>query len=857
MSNRFFVSFLFLVFLADITFAQSNISKSNTFSLNTKTVDAHSSRNKQLVYFTLSNLSVNDVSFAEIDFSFDSNLELKGSDIYLSINNLNSNSKIFYRQFDVSKYVVPDMFYGNVEFVSDGKRQSISFDTESIENQSVKLYSFSEQTSDIALYDLHFDRIDYTDGLTEKIEAMIREINDFQSVELLFEFVIEQNRKKTSDDDVLLLFNYWDISRKALLISKKYDERFFQRFDYINFDYSSKKEQVERLNQRFETLLVDAVKNGKKHQFITSQFVESYLNYLQFYKVQANTIELRDSEAFRKMTKVVVDEVFVQMLNLILVNLYMPTLQQDLFDALFLQVEHFIEQSDYAQAIDILENLEGFSFVENFEQQEIRIHQKKETAKTGLLNDYLRIATRAVIVDNQSLSSSYIEKAINYFKNEFSGQLNNELQRASAEFLGAFQQKATKNLNDRNYSKAIDILEEAKSYAVIMRNTYYQVNFNDLLSLAHNDLYWNILAEAQQKFFEKNIDEANFLIEKALKYALTNSAYIADNSSAVELQRQIQAPYYDEILENSLITAKRGDRQKALELLQSANQISEQYSLNANKNIDSITLVVVKPLVINKLRSSYVKIWANDIDAAWKIYEEAKQISDDFYLSDNVDVKKEFEKFDNNVIERICMNRRIEVEDLTQIIEVKANQQKVFEVKEALEKAYSIVDQNCGCMIDTKELEKYRQFYASFFQYEEQYRDVLNVMYSEGFRACIPLYLAFDQQVEKFGLEKYNENVHKNLFSFLESQKNGNLTLMVLDYFLEQNDESELRKYLDLFICQDFFVNDQEKLLYKIGSYLGQSDNISQSEKTKSVIDYMAKNKKYKDFVKGYNRNFN
>ncbi|MDR0969476.1 MAG: hypothetical protein LBM67_02935 [Lentimicrobiaceae bacterium] len=832
--------FLFLPFWSS---SQQVIPTSTQLKLDYKHVNGQSGRNKQFVFFTVSNTTVNDQSYANIAIDVQFRGRVADTNIFaISLHEAKVTTPVLYRKFDVTEHLIPDLFSFEVECLIGNGKSRIYFENVSI-TDTKEMY-FSYDSDRLQIHDLSVNSFNYSDSLTAIFERVVRKINDFHASKRLFEYLIRQH-KQLAEDNLLALFNYWDISRKALKETAHFETSFLENNLHEKKTFETLRDQLTRFNTRYKTLLNSELEKKERKISNSQQFIEAYFAYSAQLKADANKLELRDSEIFNQVAAIEIDDDFRAVLRRITASQSLLFLENDLFAAIFNKARVQVNQSNYSEAIKLFETLHQFDLLKNDSAKIAAVKQQQEICKSGLLSDYFRIASRAVTNGNQLLATQYIRKTVDFYKNECNGQA--QVQRESEPLLAAMQQKGVALLNAKKIQDAIKTLEEGKQLALTFKNTFYNEDFNELLRYAHHEVYWNILADANQHAANGNTETAHVLIESALHYAAQNALYITNSNDALALRSQIQKPLYDEMLQNSLIMAKKGERKRALELLQNANQLSNNYGIETEIDKDSVNLIVAKPLILNILRSSYVKIWSNDLDDAWRIYSEAKQIADEFSLMIDEDVNREFRSFDKKVIERICLNCKLEFDDLMQTIEVKAEQQKLFDLRQAIKRAEEIVSQNQGCNIDTQKLYEFKSRYSSIFEYEARYNAVLNVLYSEGFKACIPHYLALDKEVSST-----YKNVHKTLFDFIKEQQNATLTFMALSYFLEEKDELSLRKCMLLLVDQHFFGDDYADILSQLGSFFAQVD----LKNNTSIIDYIPDNKDFKNFNKSYRRNF-
>ena len=636
--------FLLLIFLLlpFWSISQQVIPTSARLKLDYKHVNVQSGRNKQLVFFMVSNTTVNDQSYADIAIDVQFRGRVADASIFaVSLREAKVTTPVLYRQFDVTEYLIPDLFSFEVECLSRNGKSHMYFENVSI-TETKEMY-FSYDSDHTQIRDLSVNSFNYSDSSIAVFESVVRKINDFHASKRLFEYLIKQH-KQLAEDDVLALFNYWDVSRKALKETAHFETSFLENNLQEKKAFETLRDQLTRLNTRYRTLL-DSELDKKERKILNSQqFIEAYFAYPAQLKADANKLELRDSEIFNQVAAIEIDDDFRAVLRRITASQSLLFLENDLFDAIFNKARAQTNQSNYSEALELFETLYQFDLLKNDNTKIAAVKRQQEICKSGLLSDYFRIASRAVTNGNQLLATQYTRKTVDFYKNECNDQTH--VQRESEPLLAAIQQKGAALLNAKKMQDAIKTLEEGKQLALTFKNTFYNENFDELLRYAHYEVYWSILADANQHAINGNAETANVLIESALHYTAQNASYITNSNDALALRSQIQKPFYDEMLENSLTMAKKGERKRALELLQNANQLLDEYGIETEIDKDSVNLIVAKPLVLNTLRSSYVKIWSNDLDDAWRIYSEAKQLADEFSLMTDEDVKREFRSFD-------------------------------------------------------------------------------------------------------------------------------------------------------------------------------------------------------------------
>ncbi|MBG0782470.1 MAG: hypothetical protein H0S84_09400 [Bacteroidales bacterium] len=856
MKRVLFLLLFFLVFELTLG-AQQFFPVLKTLELDLSKAPEKASRNQQWIYYNVINDQQKGEALKPAYWDFQGSLKLESTAYRTSLVSLKTEAifakqPLFYRGIRVDDVVQPDVIKGSFVLRNNsGADWKRSFEQQLSENTAewIQISHVDLFAPDQKIAFAEVTGYDFSENSKHKIETRVQLVNRFYATVHLFQEILNSPEP---EHDLTSLFLVWDKHRKAILSGEPFITQFEDAIQPDSLDnWRNLYDGIQRKKLRYETLLELAIVEDE--HLAPIDFVAAYTNSLNEAYQRSLQVDFRDQQVYQFLAVLQADEQFLNKLNRVVVEKSVPKLKEKLVEQVLFEANKLYSKQDYATAHTLLNSLYSSGLALDFQDGQQRLNKLLADARKGVLEAFFKINIKALEAQNSEMADNYYAKTLDFYEQSFQKIPDDDIRLSSAKLIYAYQQVAEQNSVSKPLT-AIQDLQKALQTARIFDNRILQ---ESLLQRITNlsQLYLNNLTDQIAHYIQKgNIQPAYILIEEADQYANKQTDLNLNWDALNRQKHKLKAMQRDELFAVGLDAAHAGASSEALKTFYKANLIEA----NQYKNQGAEKGVIAKKLIIEKIRSANQSVWANELDMAWEIYNEAEEITTSFHLNNDTDIKNEFRRLDANIIERICMNEQIKYDRIMLDADRSLRFGRVHDLKQLTKQARELVDKNRGCGISTTRLEEFEQSFEETFIYWDAYQEVLNTMYSKGFEASIPDYLELDEAVKSMDLSVLG-NPHQDMFTFLQEQQNPLLTALAVEYFIKNENQTAAVLYFDLFVQQQPVEGRFEPLLERAARFFAAHDvrNAAEKDLSQLVNQYVPDNKTFKTFIKIYRKVYN
>lgn len=258
--------------------------------------------------------------------------------------------------------------------------------------------------------------------------------------------------------------------------------------------------------------------------------------------------------------------------------------------------------------------------------------------------------------------------------------------------------------------------------------------------------------------------------------------------------------------------------------------------------------------VIITIEEARLKVWANEMETAWRLYQQASDLAAKNNLDKKSNVREAFRQLDQGMVERICLNNRFRIDDLMKSADRMIALHEYAGLEAALKEVIELNASNQGCKLDASRAQQLLNEYADLFRYQHDFQLVTSLLYTNGLNAVMSQYLHFDQQVSQYHLERFGAE-HISLPDFIRSQQNPAFTIQALSFHLNRLDTLETALYVHVLASQNFDWMSASKLLEKAASLLAVSDSkLNISDPKMRIAALVGNDRRFELFRKTYLR---
>lgn len=802
--------FMIFSFFAPCILAQNW--QSETIVMGMQSSAGNGSANNQSILQTLAIASGKSTETIELLNEVQYSVELVSvselqSEIRLRIGKQNFSGDTDYRSFILSEKLVADHFKGRVIVHSlYGTIEERPFNITINSNQTdynlgvINLKSFPVRNLEVT-----FDFYGFSQKARNDFNNTISYINAYWAA---CNYLDQLSLESQKSEDLITssaenIFVFWDRIRKGIKLGEKVSytiEQVQLRDDEEKL--RNKLEDALRLATRYETLLAASL--GRRHNDpnLTATIARHYIESLKIEQARLHEHDFRDSDFLSQAARLQFDEVLVSILNVI-----SPKSDPELGAALtlgglvHLADEHY-QKSDLANALIFYEDAKTMNQHYDFVEDSSQITERIDAAKLGLLQSHLRIAAKAVESGNDKLANEYKQKSNVFVEEKLDEQLISRLPEQSDELVETYIRKGNEYLDQQMYQQSIEAFEKASVTAKNFYNIRHTEQINLGLFAAHRAVFSGLIQDAEYLWSNARMEEAKKRLQQAIDYRQDQIDYLRNSSEAFHLKSKMD--------QNLALNAPSGD--------QTTNQ-RQVYSDTPRTIFEPSMIADAKSLILEHLKNAQLKAWGNSIDEAWELYGIALENSKQFGLQSDPDVVAAMTDLDNRMIDRICLNNKFRLDELMERVQTKIRYNQPDQLKPMLEEVIEIGTNNQGCMLKFEKAQQLYAFYLPYFQYLDDYNMIIETMYTKGIHEALPLYVALDQNIGNYQLERFNVK-HVTLVQYVKQRQNAAMIWSTIDYFVDLIQADEIVALLLTLREQEFLVEQSAEIQSKTGTFL-------------------------------------
>lgn len=745
--------------------------------------------------------------------------------VWIDIVEMNISGDEVYRGFSVEPYLKPDIFSGSFMVTHfDKPMESYNFKitvSESMPGQSIGRIGF-EPTASTKLQ-TKIDVFSYTAKAKEAFQMAISRIDHYWAVNALIDKIISEGAKNEiiNQMDVALVFSFRERIRKARLFANELlTDEVIKLPNRDPSGISEKIKSLDRLFTRYTTLFNSLLEKQSPNQASTYYLVDAYVQSMLKSFSETSFSNFSDNELLIKVSRLNMDSDLNAALQSSSPAAEKQLAARYLYSKLIHIADSLLEKSDISNAIMFYEDVALLATKSNISVDRGRLQNKIDAAKLGLLQSYLRIATRAVETGNDALAAVYTEKANEFASKQLHDYLIGQYTNQANPLILSYINKGNNYIDNKQFTNAIQTFETALSIARNYYNTYYKEQITQGLFSSHRSIYLDIVNQSRNYLSEGNIEMSSRFIQQALDYRQDHINYLRSSTEATHLQSQLKTKQINGHLQASGSKEKESIAQGSKRNSQLQSYLRE-YEISGGFSNEEVN--AAKSKIDELINLAQLKVWGNAMDTAWKIYAQAIEIQKKYKLTQNNAILNKFALLDQRIIERICLNNQFKYTDLMRDAKLNIASNNYNNLQANLSEALNLGTSNQGCGLNIDEAKRLYDFYYPLFQYQKDYLEVQKQLYNFGMYQTVDKYIQFDKNIAAYELQRFNVQ-HLTLKEFVLKQKNLTLVLQVMAYFMDEMNVNNTLEYFEVLKKFPFTLKETFEMQQKMGALLAVAD---------------------------------
>jgi len=838
------------------------------YSRITSDLKSKKSRNTDYILFTLSsgtNLQMNNL---QIKTDFASEIELKQnasdvSEIHCRIHDVATTGNTKYRGFDLSSAIKPDVFDGRVVIRLFGQ-ESLNRNFKQVEisefQPSVIHQVYAIDISRATNIELYIDQIDFSSMAIDRFNKQIQLVDRYWATRHLIDSVLKRIEKYelAEKENVVELFSWWDMCHKASHLA---DSMINNNTLLLNITDPAgliqSHDKIFRMKTRLKTLLLSTSERIDSKSLLPDNFINYHVSLLADFRKLSTRIDYKDSEIFYEAGRLIPDTEYVKLLSEVDNRIFKGQSIQLIYESLIRQGDLLKDQEDYAHALDYYDDALKLNTRSPAIRTNLFVNENRKLVIEGMMKSMVQIAVRALESKNSDLLDNYLTKSIELKNRHLRDLQLINIEKIIDPLVNAFYRKGIQLLDYNRFNEAVNIFKQLEEVVVqfdALPQSWPGISHG--LSVAHKGVYNELIQVSEQYYKQGDYFKADEFADYARHYQVEHSNYIAASTKLIDLKRKIQDPILQQSIQDGITAINSGQSAEALQTLNKSREKVKEFDLTATASIDSLTGIAAKTIIINKIKSADIKVWANNLDDAWAIYEEAVLLQKKYNLIVDQDIRSAFENLDKKIIDRICLNHQLTYEELILKINRSIRFERYDELQHFIQEATTLVNENQGCGLESGIIEQLISDNSPLFDYLSRFNSIMNQMYESGFGSIISAYDALDNDVEKSNPEATNYK-HLSILDFLQNQNNKTLTRIALKYYTDIRAFDKALKCLILLKLQgeDMKISRdvQQQLALSLAEHDSARKNIRNADQ--KAVEYVGNSNWFNTFRHVYSKN--
>jgi len=437
------------------------------------------------------------------------------------------------------------------------------------------------------------------------------------------------------------------------------------------------------------------------------------------------------------------------------------------------RADELIQNLQYAEAVDLLDNARNFSDVNPYLKESVNDKEIITKAANGIYNSYLGVADGAILYGKQEMARSYMVKAQNYRKKYAASVTSDSLfNKVFGEIVEETLSRCDTLYSAAQYPEAIDCYRE------------FEKGFDSLtLSLIHPGL------------------------EKKMQFC-RYKMFIGEG------ERNLAKPDKPEAGRNFFL----------------ARQLSEEEKYSPDPLLDSLCKVTYPFYLIHLLYSGEYKIWTNRLEMARRFADSIAFIQRTTGVESSRELSDALAGYRRKVEERTCWNANEAVEVLLLRAQHEREIKDFIVAASLADSVVLITRQNPDCLIPSIGMKDTADKYQEALEFQQRLKQVEVCVAAGRFKDAVADYLDLENYNRVHDIGRFGFPILP-MFDYIQNRSVQELTLQAFLYFMEKPDPEQAYRYLKLLRLQDYPRKNARPFLEWLGKEYAGRDFRNQPDK--------------------------
>lgn len=418
-----------------------------------------------------------------------------------------------------------------------------------------------------------------------------------------------------------------------------------------------------------------------------------------------------------------------------------------------------------------------------------------------------------------------------------------------------YTQLGEERLQQGKIDEALDFLKRAANLCKSIRNVPCNEKLDDDLRQAHQAKYKQLLDQARVAYQQNNLDQAESIIQQALKYQLANVRYIPSPSEAIDMRKAVKQKRYDLLLQDARQAMTQGSTALALDQLLKARSLQVQEGLNMSENYPSMIRTAGKPAFLSKAQGAQQSARENKLNQARGQVKELIGLMDTYMLQEDEAANEALSAAQKSIFSQECTNAQKALDEFAAKAGDSYDRRKFREADQYIRAALKVSEGNQDCHLDEGNLRASLDSMRPAVTYQKMMDDVL---FLQGQGRFAETYSSYQQAGNYFTVQNvaYFSLEHPDIDVFAYAQCTDEFMVYLAGTYLDRKEYDHSLTIFKNILTRNGgkTFSSMNKGLVRLGTELAVRDKLNGTAVSwkSGVLRYTNGDKRLKALEKGY-----
>jgi len=751
----------------------------------------------------------------------------------------------YFRGFLIDTLLMPKVFDGKLIVMKNNILLSEMPIEMLLTGGVLDLESVEKYASDIKdlTFNVVVEKFYYSDQQLSEFMNKANLINSYYSYNEVLKLILAQYRGSqiSRSNPSSETFIAWHHIHRVNSFIKNYPfitDLHLDEYDPLNF--LDKWSELQKLENRSSTLFLRELEKGRGGKLLDRDiYGHNYVGISRKYIALSRKHQPNMVAAFNELVNIYpATEDFMRMSNV--ASFYdvfkitgVPSTSQLIYNTFISEADSVLKRQEYLNALQLIRNAgEMALFFKNLKNT--RQYEKVYTsALNGLMNSFLKVSVMAYKARNFKIAKRYYQQAQQIYNDNIALIGNDYMAKHSFEdFIEKQVVLAGMLLNDRYFEEAISLLDQAQSIGEQNNLDLDHVDFSTAYKKGYGGIYQTLVDSVAYYIEHENS-------KNSLSALLNSNAFEQSHNTYLKRDERIQSYAYvlfNDYMASGIYALQGAAPENAINFLVEARSLNDMFELNEAQQIDSALNEAIVPVILQTIQKASFEVWANNIDEALRLKDEALHLSERYGIKNNFEIDQAIQLLDNKMADRACVDLQFKINHACNILINRMQSGKFNEAAFVLQSARTNLSKQLGCTINTAELDSLAQLYQPVFSFFSSLEALHKSIETHTFQDIKRRYDQLKSDYLTYNLRLYEIEMPE-LMLLLKEEGSISIFYEAIQYYLNQNEYTNAFYYLDLLRIRQVNSRDTKELQKIIGQNL-----CSEKQDKAAFIETLTKN---------------